>query len=423
VQFQEYEFISLMFEFRSTSGVSTANASPALGVVIGATEYNVIRPDFTTKSEADNYEFVVSDRPDRSKLYPIECKPKMNVMERLFIDNNLAIPTQSGQDPRFSWLGKFQIMSSGVPVASVNLGELWVTYDVVLAKPALSNSIYPGTVQFGRFGVGANTGNNYGPVLTGVTGTALFGTQTACTWSLAGTTANSALHGSSGDQNAGGYSWVNYFQNNLTDVTFSQTTGAVTIRKLRIGTPYRIAMQYSWSTNVTTPSFAINATSGAASFLDQAMFGGLTLYSYGDWPSTATTSYAYCFRDFRATSTTAVMTLVAGANPATSLVAIDATIMELPNMAASVPQQISEEVKDVAAEAYAAGVKAATHRFLRSRADRADRKGESESEQDEQGDWLMSESEPEDQELEELNLRQKRARQMQIGPKVLVFTV
>lgn len=96
MQFQEYHFRGLMFQFKTTSVDALNSTNTALGVVIGATNYNIAQPAFASKQEMDNYEFVVSGKPSRSWNYPVNCKPQFNVLNKLYVSNSRSL-NQTGK--------------------------------------------------------------------------------------------------------------------------------------------------------------------------------------------------------------------------------------------------------------------------------------------------------------------------------------
>lgn len=132
--FEEYQFQQLIFYYKTTSALALNSTNTALGVVVGATNYNVTQAAFTTKQAMENYQFAKSAPPAVSNMYPVECDRKDNVLQHLYIrSGSLA----ANQDLRFNDLGNFQLATVGSQAASV-VGELWVSYRVRLYKPSLS---------------------------------------------------------------------------------------------------------------------------------------------------------------------------------------------------------------------------------------------------------------------------------------------
>jgi len=130
-QFELYRFHGLAFEFKSTSSdtVYNVSANTNLGSVILSTQYNSFSNAFTKKSEMENHIYTVSTKPSISCLHLVECDYHKNAqMENLFT-------SPQGVDIRLAQMGTFNIASDNIQGSSVNLGELWVTYDIYLLKP------------------------------------------------------------------------------------------------------------------------------------------------------------------------------------------------------------------------------------------------------------------------------------------------
>jgi hypothetical protein len=133
--FEEYCFDGLVFEFISSS--SPYISGSAIGTVIAAMSYNAASPDFTNKYTMENSAFAVSTRIDKNLMYGVECAKGSNPQNCYYTRqgaSGLPLPTTD--------LGKFQLAlaPSTSIVANTVLGELWVTYDVVLKRPVLSPS-------------------------------------------------------------------------------------------------------------------------------------------------------------------------------------------------------------------------------------------------------------------------------------------
>jgi hypothetical protein len=126
--FEQFQFRGLVFEFNTTSATAIGSTNTALGSVILATQYNVNETPFTTKQEMDEYEFACSTNPSLSILHPVECAPLSGEVQVFF--------TSTSSDLNLANLGLFSIATVGQQAAS-NIGELWVSYDVLLMKPRL----------------------------------------------------------------------------------------------------------------------------------------------------------------------------------------------------------------------------------------------------------------------------------------------
>lgn len=136
--YEEYDFHSLCFYFRSTTS-DTSAVSPALGSIIMATQYNSLEDGFQDKREMENAPRVVSNKISMD----LKHSPLVNkgVLKTQYI-RTANVPLG---DVRFDDVGKTYIASSGLPiggtfVAGQQMGELWVKYDVTLKKPIWNSS-------------------------------------------------------------------------------------------------------------------------------------------------------------------------------------------------------------------------------------------------------------------------------------------
>lgn len=131
-QFQEYTMSGCLFEFKTMSADALNSTNTALGQVIMGTNYNAGAGNFASKAEMENAEFTTSCKPSCSMVHPIECDRSQSVSTTLYVRSG-AVP--AGQDQRLYDFGNFQIATNGFQAASVNIGELWVTYEFVFLKP------------------------------------------------------------------------------------------------------------------------------------------------------------------------------------------------------------------------------------------------------------------------------------------------
>lgn len=148
VNFEEYEFHGLIFEFKSTSANALNSTNTALGTVVLASEYNVARPLFTSKQAMEAYEFATSTVPSSSTVHPVECKPSLNVYTHQYVRSTAVA---LGDDLAKYDVANFQIATTGMQAAAT-IGELWVSYDVSFLKPRLppSTTLNPGAVLHSR---------------------------------------------------------------------------------------------------------------------------------------------------------------------------------------------------------------------------------------------------------------------------------
>ena len=154
--YEEYEFSGLIFSFVSTSqAANTSNNS--LGTVVLATNYNPASAPFSNKINMMEFDASQSARQDENQAHGVECDPTKNAGTTINYVRTGSVPT--GQDIKTFDLGLFQIALNAISGSGANgttypvqVGELWVSYKVVLRKPMLvpplivdSGTAYTGT--------------------------------------------------------------------------------------------------------------------------------------------------------------------------------------------------------------------------------------------------------------------------------------
>ena len=132
-QFMQYQLNGVIFEFVSTSGDATG-ANTGLGEIVMATNYDSVAPPFRNKQAMLNTVFSTIAKPSRNLAHAIECSPNQTTIPLLYTRPNEQPP---GTDVRMFDHGVFYLATSGNQVDGQTLGELWVTYDVLLYKPLL----------------------------------------------------------------------------------------------------------------------------------------------------------------------------------------------------------------------------------------------------------------------------------------------
>jgi len=163
--YQQYKMHGCCFEFISMSADALNSTNTALGSVILATEYNANAPAYTSKQTMENAEFSISTKPSKSVIHMIECARDQSVLGELYV--RTIDSTSTSSDLRLSDLGFVQVATTGFQGTNVNIGELWVTYEVEFLKPYLP----PGGAELPGFHF----------MSTGVTNSAPFGTTIAAT--------------------------------------------------------------------------------------------------------------------------------------------------------------------------------------------------------------------------------------------------
>lgn len=134
--FQEWVAHGIVFEFRSMSADALNSTNTSLGQCIMATNYNAGLSPYSSKAEAENSEYAKSIKPSFSCMHAIECAKSATVLGNLYTNN-----ARPSDDIRFTTLGKFQMMTNGMQGTDVNVGELWVTYQIELLKPKIHDSL------------------------------------------------------------------------------------------------------------------------------------------------------------------------------------------------------------------------------------------------------------------------------------------
>jgi hypothetical protein len=133
--FEMFQFLGLIFEFKSTSSNALNSTNTALGTVIMTTNYDVLDGNFVTKQQAEAYEFTCSTSPSQTVIHPVECKPGRNVLDKYYVTGIESVNVLNG-DPRIYYQGNFQLMTQGMQAAA-DIGELWVSYKVKMIRPKL----------------------------------------------------------------------------------------------------------------------------------------------------------------------------------------------------------------------------------------------------------------------------------------------
>lgn len=129
--FQQYRINGMVFEFRSMSSDALNSTNTALGSVIMATDYDSKDAPFTSKQQMENTEFGVSCKPSSCMIHGIECARNQTSVSELYIR---AYEVPYGADVRLYDMGNFYIATTGMQGTNVNLGELWISYDITLFK-------------------------------------------------------------------------------------------------------------------------------------------------------------------------------------------------------------------------------------------------------------------------------------------------
>lgn len=138
LMFEQYRLDGMVFEYKSMYSDAVVTQNGSIGSVILATEYNAGAPAFPTKQAMENYEFAQSCKPSCSVLHPIECARSQSVLSEMYVRPG-TVPV--GEDVKTYDFGDFYFASQGIPLgaagAAVNLGELWISYQISFMKPKI----------------------------------------------------------------------------------------------------------------------------------------------------------------------------------------------------------------------------------------------------------------------------------------------
>lgn len=135
--YEQYKILGLIFEFRSLSANALNSVNTALGSVSMATQYNALDTPFVNKQQVLNYQFGTSCKPSESMIHPLECDPQQTPNQPLYI----AIGNAEPGDARLYDFGILNYVTIGMQQANVTIGELWVSYDILLIKPRISSGL------------------------------------------------------------------------------------------------------------------------------------------------------------------------------------------------------------------------------------------------------------------------------------------
>jgi len=181
--FQEYKINGMGFYYKSLSSdaVATSNTSAALGDVIMSTNYDASRPLFANKQQMLEAEYSSDGKPSMSKYHMIETARKLTPVDKLYVRTGVV---PAGTDPRLYDLGIFQIATQGAQAQGVQLGELWVTYEIWFYKPILGGSMGGQSIASDHFRLAQQSaavplgliqqlapGSSIGGTINGATGT------------------------------------------------------------------------------------------------------------------------------------------------------------------------------------------------------------------------------------------------------------
>jgi hypothetical protein len=160
--FEEYKIHGIVLYFNTTCGNAVSSTNNALGVIGMTTVYDPTDLPLPNKREAEDYAGCTAGVPSMNILHPVECKPRSNVLDRLYIQTSDLLDPE---DKKFYVHGVVNLFRQGMQSAGINIGELWVSYDIEFFNPKV--------LPLGS--VGSAGSHMWGTGLTGVTATKAFG--------------------------------------------------------------------------------------------------------------------------------------------------------------------------------------------------------------------------------------------------------
>lgn len=138
VNFEEYELVQLAYTFKSTIA-DFAAASGQVGQVLMCTQYNPDSSPFATKDEMMLYEGGMSCKTTEHMIHGVECDPsKLAGARQKYIRVGHVPPSE---DLKNYDLGRTSLAVVNAPTAYAGqqIGELWVSYTVMLRKPKIAS--------------------------------------------------------------------------------------------------------------------------------------------------------------------------------------------------------------------------------------------------------------------------------------------
>lgn len=133
--YEEYEFKQLMFTYKSTVQDINSN-NGQVGTAIMTTTYNANASDFPDKASMMQYAHSSSMKVTDDGIHGVECDPsKLSGSPGKFIrSGNIDVTDLNTYD-----YGKFQLGIANTPSSLANnaIGELWVSYTLILRKPKI----------------------------------------------------------------------------------------------------------------------------------------------------------------------------------------------------------------------------------------------------------------------------------------------
>jgi len=135
-QYSQYRIKGLVYHYVPTSGNAVSSTNAALGTVMLQTSYRATESAPTSKIEMLNEYWSSEAKPSEEFCHPIECDPKENPFNVQYVRTG-SLPATENQ--LMYDLGRTTVAVSGQQANDIVLGDLWMTYEIELKKPVLTN--------------------------------------------------------------------------------------------------------------------------------------------------------------------------------------------------------------------------------------------------------------------------------------------
>lgn len=142
-----YKFVSLAQSLYNPNVMTT-------GQIIIASDYNVAHPSyaalpFANPIEAQNTQYTTVGKPQQDLWHPLECDPTLQPVSSQWVRTSSTLPP--GTDPRLYDMCKTQVILN-LPIdgsaAPVLVGELWLSFDIILRKPVYQENSDVASIMF-----------------------------------------------------------------------------------------------------------------------------------------------------------------------------------------------------------------------------------------------------------------------------------
>jgi hypothetical protein len=162
----------------------------ALGNVMLAMDYDPEDADYASEAEMLNSDHAVTTKPSDGVDFGIECEPVETTIRVKYVRSN-----STTKDKRWYDHGTFQVATSGQTTGNIQLGQIWVAYDITFFKKqvvygTLSSHILSGKIL----------------ATTGITNLVHFGTSRTVTGNVIAATGTNAIYFV--DQAVGAKLWI-----------------------------------------------------------------------------------------------------------------------------------------------------------------------------------------------------------------------